>query len=52
MRVRNGMELSDMSEEVRRIHRELGLERADAFSQKNSDDAQGGKMQSSACAEL
>ena len=41
-----------MLEEVRRIHRESGSERADAFNRRNSDDAQGGKMQSSACVEF
>ena len=52
MRVRDGTELSDMLEEVRRIHKESGSERADAFSQRNSDGAQGGKTQSSACVEF
>ena len=52
MRVRSETELSDMLEEVRRICRELGSERVDAFGQRNSDGAQGGKTQSSAFAEF
>ena len=42
---------SEIAEDVKETRRELGSERADTLSRITSEVAQGGSMQSSACAE-